>query len=275
MKEIIFTSSPNKEVMEVYPEYESFHNTFKYILEQYHYHKALDLPDIWVRDFFPFQNTNTRGLHTFFYEPTYQSKKLSLRIRDRVKDHFINSSDLPVRLDGGNLIINSKGTAFAFKKSVIFKNTTQDKVERLIKMSLGVNDITWLPCMIGDKFCHIDGFVQFLGDDILLMSDNSYDDYLKAHMEKCVDIITRKHPWINIVKIPINAADDAISAKGIYVNYLETSKTVFVPQYNLLEDKKVISIIKSLTKKEVVGIDCEAISKHGGSLHCLTSVQIG
>jgi agmatine/peptidylarginine deiminase len=274
MKEIIFTAFPNKEVMKVYPEYNSFHNTFKYILEQYHYHKALDLPDIWIRDFFPFQNSNTLGLYTFFYEPTYHSKQLSLRIRDRVKTHFLNSFDVPVRLDGGNLIINKKGVAFAFKKSVIFKNTTLDKVEQSIKRALDVNTITWLPCMIGDKFCHIDGLMQFLGDDILLINDYVYDEDLKAYMEKCIAIITKKHPWINIVKIPINAGDDAISAKGIYVNYLETSKIVFVPQYNLPEDKRVISMIKSFTKKEIVGIDCEAISKYGGSLHCLTSVQI-
>ena len=274
MKEIIFTASPNKEVMKVYPEYSSLHNTFKYIFEQFHYHKSLDLPDIWVRDFFPFQNRNNHALHTFFFEPAYQSKKLSLRTRDSVKKYFPNSFDLPVRLDGGNLIINSKGIAFAFKTRVVFKNNTQNNIERAIKIALNVDDVTWLPYMIGDKFCHIDGFMQFLGDNTLMINDNSYDDYYKNHMEKCIDIITKKHPWINIVKIPVKVSDDSMSAKGIYVNYLETSKIVFVPQYHLPEDKKVISIIKSLTTKEVVGIDCEAISKYGGSLHCLTSLQI-
>lgn len=272
MKETIFTASPTKEIAKVYPEYAEFYSRFKRVVEHYHNHKSLDLPDIWTRDFLPFQNRVTCKLYTFFYEPTYQSKKLSLDVRRVVKKYFQNSKQAPLRLDGGNLIINSKGIAFAFKKYGMPLN----KAERNIKAVLNIKDITFLPREIGDKICHIDGFMQFLGDDTLLMNDNVYDDCLKTHMEKCIRIISSKHPEIKIVKMPIkwnNVVRYGIpSATGVYVNFLETSKAVFVPQYNLPEDKKAMDLVQSLTSKAVIGVDCEAISKHGGSIHCLTSV---
>jgi agmatine/peptidylarginine deiminase len=60
------------------------------------------------------------------------------------------------------------------------------------------------------------------------------------------------------------------SAKGIYANFLETSKAVFIPKYNIPEDTEALELFRQHTGKPIEQIDCEEICKHGGSLHCLT-----
>ena len=61
-----------------------------------------------------------------------------------------------------------------------------------------------------------------------------------------------------------------LSAKGFYVNFLETSRAVFVPQFNLPEDDEIVNIMKKHTRKPLVRVDCEQISQYGGTVHCLT-----
>ena len=61
-----------------------------------------------------------------------------------------------------------------------------------------------------------------------------------------------------------------LSANGLYVNFLETSRAVFVPQFDLPEDDKVISIMSRYTHKPLVRVDCSQIAEYGGALHCLT-----
>jgi agmatine/peptidylarginine deiminase len=268
MNEIIALAEPN----DTYCGHKEFYlNAHNAIMQFHEVRNYPQLPEIWVRDFFPLQNRNTKQLYIPFYNPPYQSKKLNEKIRNSVAGYFPYAKDLPVRIDGGNLIINNNGVAFAFKRSTIFKNTSQNQVEKLLKDSLDISDLVWIPNEIGDKFGHIDGFMQFLDNNILLINDNSYDAYLKKHLERCIDIILKTHPELKIIKIPVNVSDNTMSAKGIYTNFLETSKIVFIPQYNLPEDKKVAAIIQSLTNKSIIGIDCEKISKYGGSLHCLTN----
>ncbi|MCL2484989.1 MAG: agmatine deiminase family protein [Endomicrobia bacterium] len=281
MKEIIFTAKPNKEVDELYPEFKEFYLNFKNIAEKYHTCESVSLPDIWVRDFLPIENVKTGKLYNLFYDPTYNRgflKNFYAKIRTAVKKEFPKAQDLPVRMDGGNLTVNSQGIAFAFEKSVTVKNTSYENLSSLLKESLGLADIVWLPRLpeAYDPFCHIDGFMQFLGDDILLLNKSyDIDEITKKHSEKCFKIINSKYPNLKIIELPVNVEPyDTLSAKGIYVNFLETSKAVFVPQYNLPQDKEVFDIIKVLTAKDVVGIDCEKISKYAGSLHCLTSTQI-
>ena len=64
--------------------------------------------------------------------------------------------------------------------------------------------------------------------------------------------------------------DDWLIASGLYVNFLETSRAVFVPQFDLSEDDNVISIMKEYTRKPLVRVDCSKIAEYGGAVHCLT-----
>jgi agmatine/peptidylarginine deiminase len=283
MKEIIYIAKPTEEILGIYPEYKKFFPIFKTTLEKEHKVQVLDLPDIWTRDFLPFQNKKTGKLYSLYFDPPAQPKiknwyepKLNESIRSAAAKHFPSAKPLPVRIDGGNLIVNGAGIAFAFYRDAICKKENLPQTENFLKENLGIKSITWLPKEEDDFICHIDGFMQFLEDDILLVSDERC--FNKKLFQKRIAIIKKAQPNIKIIQIPCahSGKIDDISAKGIYVNFLETSKCVFVPQYkhNVSKNMLIIGMIKLLTQKKVIGIDCEAISKHGGALHCLTSAQI-
>ena len=57
-----------------------------------------------------------------------------------------------------------------------------------------------------------------------------------------------------------------------YANYLVINGAVLVPTYNQRDlDAEAISIIQqAFPDREIVGIDCRAVIKQHGSLHCCT-----
>lgn len=65
-------------------------------------------------------------------------------------------------------------------------------------------------------------------------------------------------------------SDNWLTAKGLYVNFLETSKAVFVPQFNLSLDENAVKTIKLCTSKPIIKVDCSKIAEYGGAVHCLT-----
>ena len=280
--ETIYLAQPNKNVTAVYKEYKSWFESAFPIFEQYHGRKVigLDLPDIWVRDFLPLQNIQTGKLFSPFYWPSYKPKTLAQvyeTIRARVCEIFPEAEQMPhIRLDGGNLIVNKCGVGFSVFNPKMYRSEQKDEIANALKSALGLTKLNWLPALpkVYDPFGHADGFGNFVGDNTVItcISDSADKTETTIHNEvisviessgiKCLTIRTKE-------KIDFTG-DNKMSAKGCYGNFLETSAAVFVPQYNIPDDNTAMDIINSCTNKPVVGINCEAISKHGGSLHCIT-----
>ena len=76
--------------------------------------------------------------------------------------------------------------------------------------------------------------------------------------------------------IALPMADAVYDAEGerlpaTYANFLITNNAVLLPTYNSPKDKIAIEQIqKAFHDREVVGIDCSALIKQHGSLHCIT-----
>ena len=274
MSEIIFIAKPTDWAEKIYPGYRQFFNEFYPKLKEYHKAETLDLPDIWVRDFLPVQNIKTGQLHQMFFDPRYANytPQFIALIRHAVHNCFPQAKPCDLRIDGGNMILNPKhDTVFCFEKQTIFRKSKPEekqKAEQELKTALGIDKVVWVPREIGDKICHIDGFMQFLGSKLCISNE--------VHLSGCDLWQKREHilkPVINInttISLPCAAANNYLSAKGIYVNFLETSLAVFVPQYNLPHDDIAIKTIKAHTEKPVVRVDCSKIAEYGGAVHCLT-----
>ena len=274
MTETIFLATPNKDTAAkdtaaMYPEYGAWYNATRPILEQHCKVVALDLPDIWVRDFLPMQNAETGKLYQLFYNPIYRTKTYAKhyeKIRIRVRELFPNAEPLDIRMDGGNLITNGKDIGLAFWNDAI--GESEDSVAEILKSALGLSRFYWLPKLPTrhDPFCHIDGFAGFVGDNTVLTSYSASNFF--GRMKQCYML---DRYGLNVVRMAEHyESDNPLSAKGMYANFLETSSAIFVPQYNIPDDGTAIATLCEHTKKKIIGIDCEAISKHGGSLHCLT-----
>ena len=279
MSEIIYVAKPTWYTEKTYPGHKRFFEKFYEQLAQFHEVRALELPDIWVRDFLPLQNAQTGELYQHFFDPRYANytPKFTDAIRRQVRGAFPHAHPCDVRIDGGNIVLTpDKKQALCLEKRTIFrKNDTTQKahVEEELKRALGVEEILWLPQQIGDKIGHIDGYIQFLGDFLMEGALDILDEDIV--LESLLDIkssylLCSDHEF-NIFPLPCRIDENNwLSAKGIYVNFLETSRVVFVPQFNLPEDNKVISIMKKYTRKPLVRIDCSTIAQYGGAVHCLT-----
>ncbi len=279
--ETICIAKPSPVVLKIYPAYRSFFPGFYKALAVFHPVKVLNLPDIWVRDFLPEQNSQTGELFQLGFSPRYANytPKFTAEISDSVRRLF-PVQKCSVQIDGGNIIRGPDGTVFCFENRRIFRKSVageQAQKESVLKHALGARKIVWLEREQGDKICHIDGFMQFIGNT-LFVSDERFDPYLKGLLLQRLGQVFQVLPHIEVRFLPClpdESDKSGLSSWGVYVNFLETSRAVFVPQYNLPQDKEVLAIIRTATDKPVVGIDCAEVSCYGGAVHCLTKEYAG
>ena len=79
----------------------------------------------------------------------------------------------------------------------------------------------------------------------------------------------------NLIELPTRRPiydNDGLRLPATYANFLITNNSVLVPIYGQkATDDLALKIIKvAFPQKRIVGIDCNALIKQHGSLHCVT-----
>ena len=279
--EVIYIAKPTWYTEQIYPGHVKFYEHFVAQLRKFHEVRALELPDIWVRDFLPVQNVQTGELYQQFFDPRYANytPKFTAAIREQVRGAFPRAKFCDVRIDGGNIVLSSdKKQAFCLEKQTIFHKSNpaqKEYVEQELKRALGVQNIVWLPQQKGDKIGHIDGYIQFLGDFLMEGTVELYGGLTTGSLlnDRATSLLrgyAQRENWDRVPLLCKLDEENWLSANGLYVNFLETSRAFFVPQFDLPEDDKVISIMKEYTDKPLVRVDCSKIAPYGGAVHCLT-----
>lgn len=279
--QIIYVAKPTWYTEKIYPGHAAFYEHFVAQLRKYHEVRALELPDIWVRDFLPVQNVQTGELYQQFFDPRYANytPKFTAAIRKQVRGAFPHAKPCDARVDGGNIVLTpDKKYAFCLEKQTIFRKsnpTQKEHVEQELTRALGVQEILWLPQQKGDKIGHIDGYIQFLGDFLMEGTVELYGGLTTGSLlnDRATSLLrgyAQRENWDRVPLLCKLDEENWLSANGLYVNFLETSRAVFVPQFDLPEDDKVISIMKEYTDKPLVRVDCSKIAPYGGAVHCLT-----
>lgn len=277
--EVIYIAKPTWYTEDMYPGHRQFYIKFAPQLKEYHEVRELELPDIWVRDFLPVQNVQTGELYQQFFDPRYANytPKFTAAIREQVRGAFPHAKPCDVRIDGGNIVLSpDKKQAFCLEKQTIFRKSNpaqKEHAEQELKCALGVGEILWIPQQKGDKIGHIDGYIQFLGDFLMEGATNIFDGDIALETlldDKSSNLLASCHHFKTGPLLCRIDENNWLSANGLYVNFLETSRAVFVPQFDLPEDDKVISIMKGYTDKPLVRVDCSQIAQYGGAVHCLT-----
>ena len=256
---------PDKDIEAYYPGYTQEINDFIKISRKYCQVQTLPMWDIWMRDFMPMPTDNNQILFT--YQPDYQTKTESLKSQDYVHKKYPTLTQNSIKLDGGHLVFNGKGLGFLTDYVIRLNQILKEELEQKIKQITGIQKIIWLPWHKSDITGHTDGLLQFLTDDLLLINDDS--DFV---MHK--QIIQKECPNIEIIPMPccydIRKRKNFPSCCGIYTNFVQVQKAIFIPAYNTDLDDVVLKLFQSLTDKPVIPIRIEQTAINGGSLHCLT-----
>ena len=185
-------------------------------------------------------------------------------------------------LEGGSIESDGKGTVFTTTCCLMAPHRnqplTQQQIEERLKEWLGAERIVWLQhgSLIGDDTDgHIDTLVRICPNDTLLYTGGDEDHPDLCLMEQELKALrTLEGKAYRLLKLPlprpIYDGEDRLPAT--YANYLVINGAVLVPTYAQpdLDTEAMHTIGQAFPDREIVGIDCRAVIKQHGSLHCCT-----
>lgn len=194
----------------------------------------------------------------------------------------IYESHLDFVLEGGSIESDGKGTIFTTTCCLMAPHRnqplTQQEIGQQLKEWLGAERIVWINhgSLIGDDTDgHIDTLVRIAPNDTLLYigADDEHPDLLLMEQELQQLRTIDGHPY-RLLRLPMPRPiyDDGERLPATYANYLVINGAVLVPTYNQQDlDQEAISTIgKAFPDREIIGIDCRAVIRQHGSLHCCT-----
>ena len=210
-------------------------------------------------------------------------------------------------LEGGSIESDGKGTIFTTTCCLMAPHRnqplTQTQIEERLKAYLGAERVVWLNhgSLIGDDTDgHIDTLARICPNDTIVYTGGDADHPDLALMEEELKALrTLEGKPYRLLKLPLprpiydppvaegSVVNDAIVAEGIesgdavanddrlpatYANYLIINGAVLVPTYAQPDlDAEAMRIIgEAFPDREIIGIDCRAVIKQHGSLHCCT-----
>lgn len=236
--------------------------------------------DIWARDFMPIQ-IDSKKFVQFKYTPDYLKEYRRLRtIPENLTKAFIDKwIPKPSKLvvDGGN-IVRHKNTVLMCDK--VFHENSKIEAKKLIKQleeNLGVERIIFLPWDPEDFTGHADGMARFINEKKVLINkkidDKSSKSFNRFQSSLRASLYNAGLEWI---ELPYYLPDDPtnVSARGLYLNYLEIGKLIFVPQYLGLKtsNKDTLNVLKEAFPKDytLIPVYCDEIAREGGVLNCIS-----
>ena len=209
-------------------------------------------------------------------------------------------SHLDFVLEGGSIESDGRGTIFTTSCCLLAPHRnqplTQQQIEDRLKQYLGAERVVWINhgSLIGDDTDgHIDTLVRICPNDTLLYigADDDHPDLLAMEQELRTFRTLDGRPY-RLLRLPLPrpiyepTATGSASARVLggspaekgdrlpatYANYLVINGAVLVPTYAQPDlDAEAMRIIAlAYPDRDIVPIDCRAVIKQHGSLHCCT-----
>ncbi|PSL07352.1 agmatine deiminase family protein [Cecembia rubra] len=229
--------------------------------------------DVWAVDYMPIQVSEKRFIR-FTYKPDYliSTKKWSRTISDVdsiCEAIGIQTIKSDIVIDGGNISRWDDKVLMTTKVFTENQNIPELLLIEQLKNLLEVDDIFLVPVEKGDWLGHIDGMARFISKDKVLINDFSNEE-----QKDYIDFLGALHnsglKWTTFPFDPYDNEDDN-DAAGLYLNYLELEKHLFLPIFGKETDQKAIEKSKELfPDKEIITITSNDPAKHNGVINCLT-----
>lgn len=190
-------------------------------------------------------------------------------------------------LEGGSIESDGEGTLLTTSLCLLApnRNDTLDKqeIEDYLKKSFNLKQVLWLDhgYLAGDDTdSHIDTLARLCPDHTIcyVQCTNTEDEHymeLKKMEEQLKEFRTLDNEPFRLLGLPMPEAifdEDGERLPATYANFLIMNDAVLYPTYNQPEnDRKAACVLQeAFPGKEIVGVDCRALIKQHGSLHCVT-----
>lgn len=257
----------------------------------------VELPtnDTWARDFGPI--TLMKGTVPIIVDFKFNGWGLKFAAD---KDNLLTScmvekgvlrgerdNQLGFVLEGGSIESDGNGTLLTTSECLLSPNRNGDlskeQIEKRLKSILGVEYVLWLDhgALAGDDTdSHIDTLARLAPNDTILYvgcddpADEHFDE-LKAMKQQLTEFRTKEGNPFNLVELPLPDAvydENGERLPATYANFLVLNDIILLPVYaQPKKDLLASQIIKiAFPDYEVIKVDCRALIKQHGSLHCVT-----
>lgn len=191
-------------------------------------------------------------------------------------------------LEGGSIESDGNGIVMTTSMCLLQENRnpwmSREEIEQQLKLRLGAEKVLWIEngYLTGDDTDgHIDTIARFAPNNTIIYvgcDDEDDEQYvsLKAMEEELKRATNAQgHPY-RLLRLPCPAPiyeDDipVFRLPATYANFLIMNHQVLIPVYGKPTDETAIAIIEqAFPAHKIVPIDCNALIKQHGSLHCVT-----
>lgn len=201
-----------------------------------------------------------------------------------VKGEYCDMNDFV--LEGGSIESDGKGTVLTTTCCLTAPNrnlTDREYLEKELCNRLGCERVLWLDYgeLVGDDTDgHIDTLARLTPDDTIVYmqydaEDKEQYDCLKKMEEQLATFRTKEGNPYRLLPLPSPSPiydEDGERLPATYANFLIMNNAVLYPTYAQPANDAIAADVlqKAFPTYEIVGIDCRALIKQHGSLHCVT-----
>ena len=190
-------------------------------------------------------------------------------------------------IEGGSIESDGEGVMLTTSECLLSPNRngewSKEQIEQYLCDAFGLSKMLWLDhgYLAGDDTdSHIDTLARLAPDNTILYvrcqdKNDEHYDALHAMEQQLMSFTTPDGKPYRLMPLPMAQPaydEDGERLPATYANFLIINDAVLMPTYGVpsLDDEAARVISEAFPGREVVGIDCRALIKQHGSLHCVT-----
>ena len=251
--------------------------------------------DSWARDHGPITVLDADNqLHWLDFQFTGWGDKFSAELDNAINQQLVKADflhikachSLPLVLEGGAIETDGNGSLLVTRNCLLNENRNNNlKVEALelqLKQLFGIRQFLWLNHghLAGDDTdAHIDTLARFTPNRgiVYVGCDDSADEHyeplaaMACELQQMRDVDGQAY---SLFALPWPAAKYSPEGERLpasYANYLILNGAILLPIYGDSQDENAIAVLRAAYPGyEIQAIDCQALIRQYGSLHCVT-----
>lgn len=251
--------------------------------------------DTWARDHAFLTVLGTGGAELMDYRFNGWGGKFEARLDNALNRHLCDAGllnghytdCLDFELEGGSIESDGAGTLLTTAQCLLNpnRNPQMDKagIEERLCRELGAERILWLEngALEGDDTdSHVDTLARLCPEDTIAYvtcsdpSDSHYEGLRRMEEELKAFRTLEGNPY-RLIPLPLPAPvydTDGERLPATYANFLIMDSAVLLPTYAQpeLDEAAKQALQQAFPRLEIVGVDCRALIRQHGSLHCAT-----
>lgn len=259
------------------------------------YKVYVDTNDTWIRDYGPLTLTDGEVFTLLDFRFNGWGMKFSANFDNQVNRRLgdmkvyerMPESCKDFVFEGGSIESDGQGTLLTTEYCLMAPNRnepmTRAQIEQLILSKLHGRKLLWITKggLSGDDTDgHVDTLCRLAPNNTIVYTgcQNSADEHylpLRAMADELRGFTNADGEPFNLVELPLPDAvfdSDGERLPATYANYLVLERVVLMPTYRQPQNDRLAADMLRMVfpNRKIVGIDCSALIKQHGSLHCAT-----